>query len=131
MKTTETRILIVDDEKAFTDLLQVNLLDEGFSVRVENDGRHAIAAAHEFHPDLILLDIVMPHTDGSDILRVLKSDSELSHTPTILISALVSSQDVDEDGGCGIQTPDGIVMAKPVQFSKLMQCIEEALAPVA
>lgn len=126
MTTKPIKILVVDDEKPFTDMMKINLIDEGFNVQVENDSTKAIEAARAFRPDIVLLDIVMPHTDGCDILSQMKATPELSHIPTILISALVSNREV-EGGEQGVETPSGIVMAKPVRLEKLRQCIHEAL----
>ena len=127
MKTEPVKILVVDDEKSFTDIMRINLLDEGFSVQVENDSTKAIATARSYRPDVVLLDIVMPDTDGCDILKQMKAIPELKNTPTILISALVSNREVDGDQA-GVETPSGLVMAKPVRLEKLRQCIHEALA---
>jgi CheY-like chemotaxis protein len=126
MKTESVKILIVDDEKAFTDMMRINLLDEGFSVHVENDSTKAIETALAYGPDIVLLDIVMPHTDGCDVLNQMKAIPELQNVPTILISALVSNREVGDDQG--METPSGIVMAKPVRLEKLRQCIHAALA---
>ncbi|MFT4547357.1 MAG: two-component system alkaline phosphatase synthesis response regulator PhoP [Verrucomicrobiales bacterium] len=127
MNTPAEKILVVDDEKSFTDLMRMNLIDEGYVVEVENDSSKAIEKAHEFEPDLILLDIVMPGPDGSDVLRQIRSEEKMSSTPVVLISALVSNEEAK--GDAGIHTPDGLVMAKPVRFDKLLECIRGLLAP--
>lgn len=63
------RILMIDDEVAFTNLVKVNLERTGrYEVRVENRPLCALAAALEFKPDAILLDVVMPELDGGQIL---------------------------------------------------------------
>jgi CheY-like chemotaxis protein len=62
------RILVVDDEPSVTRTLKLNLEDTlRYKVRTENDATHAVAAAREFHPDLILLDVIMPGLDGCDV----------------------------------------------------------------
>ena len=127
MNTPAEKILVVDDEKSFTDLMRMNLIDEGYVVEAENDSSKAIEKAHEFEPDLILLDIVMPGPDGSDVLRQIRSEEKMSSTPVVLISALVSNEEAK--GDAGIHTPDGLVMAKPVRFDKLLECIRGLLAP--
>ena len=126
MITDQARILVVDDEKSFTDLMRLNLLDEGFQVKVVNEATKAIDAAKEYKPDVMLLDIVMPEEDGGDVLRKMNADPELSHIPTILVSALVSNSEVGV--GSGLESANGVVVAKPVKFDKLRQCIDQVLA---
>ncbi|MGK0185677.1 MAG: CheY-like chemotaxis protein [Verrucomicrobiales bacterium] len=126
MKTESIKVMIVDDEKSFTDAMRMNLLDEGFRVHVENDSTKAIEGALAFRPDVVLLDIVMPQTDGCDVLKKMKAQPELQHIPAIMVSALVSNREVGDEQG--MHTPSGIVMAKPVSLEKLRHCIHEALA---
>ena len=67
------RILVVDDETSITRLLKMNLeLIGNFEVREENSGAHAIEAAREFKPDLILLDVMMTDMDGGEVAAALK-----------------------------------------------------------
>src|SRR5919109_851520 len=62
------RILIVDDEPAFTRLVKLALEQDGYyEVQEENHGRHALAAALEFRPDLVLLDVIMPDMGGAEV----------------------------------------------------------------
>jgi len=78
------RILIVDDEKDFTQMVKLNLEETGkYIVRTENIGRQALAAAREFKPHIILLDIVMPDTDGGEIAHNISLDEELSRIPVV------------------------------------------------
>ena len=72
---SKQRILVVDDEPSITRLLKLNLEQTGrYEVRVENLGARAYEAAQEFMPDLVLLDIMMPDMDGSDVAASLKED---------------------------------------------------------
>ena len=73
MSTQRSRILIVDDEKVTTRLLRMTLEQSGkYEVRAENDSKGVVAAAIEFKPDLILLDVIMPGLDGGDVAVALK-----------------------------------------------------------
>ena len=64
------RILIIDDEAGFTRMVKLNLEKTGqFEVREENKATYALAAAREFKPDLIILDVIMPTMDGGDVFN--------------------------------------------------------------
>ena len=68
MNSEKKRILVVDDEPSITRLLKLNLEQTNeYVVRAENDARAAIAAAEEFKPHLILLDVMMPGLDGGEL----------------------------------------------------------------
>ena len=75
-----TKILIIDDEVVFTDLMRMNLEKTGeFKVKVENESTLALRAAREFEPDVILLDIVMPGMDGGDLSARFRCCRRQSH----------------------------------------------------
>jgi CheY-like chemotaxis protein len=120
------RLLLVDDEEAFGRLLKLNLEDTGsYEVNVETDGTKAIATARALQPDLILLDVVMPDTDGGTIGAAILADKQLHSVPIIYLTAAISRKEL---GG-----PSGIVggrlfIAKPVEKRALIQLIEEQLA---
>ena len=84
------RIIVVDDEPDFTMLVRAHLESLGhFNVHEENDSTNAVRAAREFDPDLILLDIMMPEMDGSEVAAHLCADSRLADVPVIFLTALV------------------------------------------
>lgn len=84
------RILLVDDEEGFTRLLKLNLEQVGpYEVRVENWPDRALGAAHEFRPDLILMDVIMPHVPGIELAASMQTDAELSQTPIVFLTATV------------------------------------------
>lgn len=121
------KILVVDDEVGFTRLLQMNLEKAGkYSVRVVNDSTKALEAARTFHPDLALLDIVMPGMDGGDVVAQMKADPMLAKIPVIMLTALVGQNEASADAV--IQSGHLLMLGKPVRFSILMQAIEEQLA---
>jgi len=65
----EKVILVVDDEKPIADILQFNLEKEGYKVVCAYDGNEALEKVEEVSPDLILLDIMLPHKDGMEVCR--------------------------------------------------------------
>ncbi len=92
---TKHRILIVDDEPGVTRILRMFLERTGdYVVREENRGARAIAAAREFAPDLILLDVIMPDRDGGSIAADLSDDPLLGGVPIVFLTATVSRETV-------------------------------------
>ena len=117
------RILIIDDEPGFTRMVKLNLEKTGFfEVREENKATYAIAAAREFKPDLILLDVIMPSMDGGDIAAHMKNDRHLRDVPVIFLTATVSQR---EAGDGGLNSGGALFLAKPVSLENLIKCINE------
>lgn len=87
LKRKAHKILIVDDEPDITEILQYNLEKEGFSVNTVNDSLQAIEVARNFHPDLMILDIMMPNLDGIELCRQIRKEKELSETFIIFLTA--------------------------------------------
>lgn len=83
------KILLIDDEVDFTELLAENLTESGYEVRQVNDPTKAVSAALAFRPDLCIIDLVMPRMDGGDVVAALRGDSALSATPVLMLTALV------------------------------------------
>ena len=120
------RILPVDDDRAFTKLVKMNLEATGnYEVREDNISATALSVARKFHPDLILLDIVMPGMDGGDVRAMLEGDPGLKDVPTVFLTALVNKSEVHRHRG---HFADGDFLAKPVSVEELMDCIETHLA---
>ena len=83
------KILLIDDEIDFTELLAANLEESGYEVRQINDPTKALAEARKFQPDICIIDLVMPRMDGGDVVSALKDDFSLSKTPVLMLTALV------------------------------------------
>ena len=93
------RILIIDDEAGFTRMVKLNLEKTGqFEVREENKATYALAAAREFKPDLILLDVIMPSMDGGDVASLIQADRNLRGTPIVFLTATVSPREAGPGG---------------------------------
>ena len=119
------RILLVDDEPGITRSLKLTLeAAAGYEVRTENDSTRAIDAARDFHPQLILLDVLMPRLDGCDISARLHADLELKDTPIVFLTALAHNEDT---GGHAVVSGSTVYLAKPVDAEELIQCIEQTL----
>ena len=84
------RILIVDDERDFIELLQYRLAGLGCEFIVANDGLQALSQARQFKPNLILLDILLPDLDGLSVCEILRLQPATKKIPIIFMSALTS-----------------------------------------
>jgi CheY-like chemotaxis protein len=117
------RILLVDDEVAITRALAIYLSEQGeCEVRVENQGSRAVAAALDFKPDLVFLDIVMPDADGGAVAAQMKADPVLKHVPIVFLTALVSRHET----GSMSKTIGGLpFLAKPVDPDIVLEYIDQ------
>ena len=121
------KIMLVDDETGFTNLLRLNLeKTDRFEVFVENDATKAIVGVKEFQPDVLLLDVVMPAMDGGDIVAELRADPRLKTLPVIMLTALISQDEVSSDAVA--QSENLTMLAKPVNLDMLLRVVDEALA---
>jgi len=119
------RILIVDDEASFTRMVRMNLEQTGrFEVREENKAAKAMAAAREFKPDLILLDVIMPAMDGGELASRMKADPALGKTPIVFLTATVSKNEAQEQG---FTSGGFLFLAKPVSLQSLLKTIDDTL----
>ena len=119
------RILAVDDEVGFTRMVRLNLEQTGvYEVREVNEGKTALAAAREFKPDLILLDVVMPDMDGGDVAAAIQQDPLLKRIPVIFVTAVVRKR---EAGSAGMVSGGSLFLAKPIDIVELIDAIETSL----
>src|SRR5438034_10760679 len=118
------RILIVDDDANSTHLVKILLERSGpYLVLEENDAAKADQTAHNFRPDVILLDIVMPKIDGGELATQIKADRELHDTPIIFLTALVTHGEAKN----GLQIQGHPLVAKPISIPVLIDAIEKHL----
>lgn len=88
------RILVAEDEEVVREFLEHILRKEGFTPVLAADGEMALALAKEERPDLVLMDVLMPHMDGFEVLRHLKETPELSSIPVIMLTAKGADTDI-------------------------------------
>src|SRR6266403_168392 len=118
------RILIVDDDADSTHLVKILLEKTGnYVVLEENDADQAHQSARNFKPDAILLDIMMPKTDGGDVAAQIEADPELRSTPIIFLTALVT----EPETRAGLRIEGHRSLAKPINIPELIHGIEESL----
>lgn len=124
---SKTRVLLADDEKAFTEVVKINLEATGkFEVEIENQSGNILSHALEFQPDIILLDIVMPGMDGGAVKRQIQKTARLRNTSVIFVTALVEAADTSPDSI--VESSNEIIIGKPVTTERLVQAIEEKLS---
>jgi DNA-binding response OmpR family regulator len=87
------KILLIEDDSDLFTLLKYNLEKEGFSLIGQQTGKGAIELCRQTRPDLILLDIMLPDSDGLDICKGIRNDPELAATPVIFLTARASETD--------------------------------------
>src|SRR4051795_3211465 len=86
-------VLVIDDEKDLIELVRYNLDRDGFDVIAASDGRSGLDIATAHKPDLIVLDLMMPGTDGLEVCRRLRADPRTARTPVIMLTARAAEAD--------------------------------------
>ncbi|MFA0960997.1 response regulator transcription factor [Roseivirga sp. BDSF3-8] len=113
------KVLVIDDEPDIIELLKYNLKKEGYEVKTATDGKKGVEIARDFEPDLILLDIMMPHQDGVETCRQLREVPDLHGTFIIFLTA--RSEEYSEVAAFDIGADDYIT--KPIKPRALMSRI--------
>jgi CheY-like chemotaxis protein len=119
----KTRILVVDDLPDFTRVMRMCLEMEGeFEVQEENDAMHAVEAVRQFHPDVVLLDVMMPNLSGLEVAQYLQNDAQLKRIPVVFLSCLIGTK---EEG-----SPSTFPMSSPHAFLSKSVSAAELLAQI-
>ncbi|HTL68601.1 MAG TPA: response regulator transcription factor [Lacunisphaera sp.] len=121
------KILVVDDEPDVTDLVAYHLKAKGFHVESLNDATASIAKARQLQPDLVILDIMMPHLSGIQICRILRADPKLARVPIIFLTAKAEPHDRIE----GLESGADDYLGKPFSPKELVLRTESILRRVA
>ena len=117
------RILICDDDPAILRVLQVNLEVEGYEALLAHHGEEALRVAQAEHPDLIILDIMMPRMDGYQTCEAIKADPGTQDIPVVFLSA--KAQDSDIEKGKTYDVVD--YLTKPFDPDQLIEVVERVL----
>jgi len=129
MNKAKKRILVVDDEPGITRLLKLNLEQTGqYEVATENASQAALAAAEQFQPDLMLLDVMMPGLDGGNLAAELQASPKLKGVPIVFLTATVTREEVNKRRGLVGGLP---FLAKPVNVNEVLTCLERHLGPAS
>jgi DNA-binding response OmpR family regulator len=116
--------LVVDDDADLRALLSFKLLHSGFEVHGESDGENGLAAIELLHPDVVLLDWMMPRMTGLEVCQQLRATPSIARTPVILLTA--KAQEIDIRRGLAAGADDYIV--KPFSPRDLMTRVHSVLA---
>lgn len=117
------KILIVDDEEDILTLLEYNLEKAGFEVISANDGPEAIELTKKKSPSLVILDIMLPSMEGTEVCKVIKRDNATSHIPIIMLTA--KGEEVDRIVGLELGADDYIT--KPFSPRELILRVKAIL----
>ncbi len=117
------KILIVDDEEDILELIEFNLLKEGYQVFTARNGQDGITEAKKIKPDLIILDVMMPKMDGIEACRIMRSLPEFKHTFMVFLTA--RNEEYSEIAGFNVGADDYI--AKPIKPRALVSRINAIL----
>lgn len=121
--TTPTSVVVVEDDPASADVLQRRLQANGMKVAVGRDGGEGLALVRQIVPDLVLLDVMLPDTDGYDVCLRIKSDGSIAHIPVIFLSA--RGEVVDKVRGLSCGAADYVT--KPWNAAELLARIDAVL----
>ena len=106
------RILLVEDDDSLATVYTTRLEAEGFTIQRVPNGEDALAAAVSFHPDLILLDVMMPKVSGFDVLDILRNTPETANMKVVMLTAL--SQESDKQRAAELGVDDYMVKSQVV-----------------
>ena len=121
-KTEKKRILAVDDQTSNTRLMKLHLeRTNDYEVREENSAQAALAAAEEFQPHLIMLDVMMPGMDGGELAARFRANPKLKDVPIVFLTAAVTKREVESGNGLVGGYP---FLAKPVVLSEVLTCLK-------
>jgi two-component system alkaline phosphatase synthesis response regulator PhoP len=123
MSSIKQKILVVDDEPDIRELIEYNLKKEGYQVFTASNGQEGVSEAKRSHPDLIILDIMMPKMDGIEACRVLRTMNEFKNTFMVFLTA--RSEEYSEIAGFNVGADDYI--AKPIKPRALVSRINAIL----
>ncbi len=117
---TPPRILVVDDDTTVTYVIKGALMAYGHSVLVANNGGNALRLARERHPDLIIMDIIMPDVDGLEITDILQHDPQTREIPVLVLSVAKSAEEAYQAGASAY-------LPKPVRMDQLLETVNQLL----
>ena len=117
------RILIADDNEANVELLEAYLAAVDCELAVARDGQETLDRVHEWSPDILLLDVMMPKLSGFEVCRKLKDDPATSRIMVLMVTALNELGDIERAVAAG--TDD--FLSKPVQKVELLKRVENML----
>jgi two-component system, OmpR family, response regulator VicR len=117
-------ILCIEDEQEMIDLIRLILSRRGFEIRGANGGKEGLEIIRKDHPDLVLLDLMMPEMDGWEVYQQMKADEATKNIPVIIVTA--KAQSIDRVLGLHIAKVDDYI-AKPFSPQELLASVDNVL----
>ena len=117
-------VLVVEDDRNIADLLQMYLEKEGYAVTIAGDGGQGLAKFRAIHPDLVLLDVMMPVMDGWSVCKAIRAESQ---TPVIMLTAKSET----DDKVAGLKSGADDYITKPFEMKEVLARIEAVLRRVS
>ena len=119
------RVLVVDDEPDVLLLCRLNLQQRGHELLEAADGSTALEIARELHPDVIVLDLMLPGISGYDVLEALQRDAETTNIPVLVLTAKSLRADRERSHGLGASA----FLTKPFLPNELCEMVDSLVAP--
>lgn len=119
------KIVCIEDDPKTIDLVKLILKKEGFEVTGVDNGRDGLSVIEEIHPDLVLLDLMMPDMDGWEVYQSMRANESMRQVPVIVLTA--KAQSIDKVLGLHIAKVDDYI-TKPFSPGELIQSVRKVLA---
>ncbi|HUJ11187.1 MAG TPA: response regulator [Verrucomicrobiae bacterium] len=116
-------ILIAEDEPDTANLLQIHLQQRGYSTAVAADGFNALNLVFEGHPDLVILDLMLPKLHGFEVCRMLKASPSTREIPVLILTAMASTENKVQGFNAGAAD----YMTKPFEVAELLARIDSLM----
>ena len=116
-------ILVVDDEPDVVEIVRFRLQKEGHSIITASDGQSGLVMAFGGHPDLIILDVMMPGIDGFEVLFQLKNNPRTLNTPVIMLTAKTDLSSISKGWGMDVDN----YVTKPFNVDELAKTVKNVL----
>jgi DNA-binding response OmpR family regulator len=126
MAARKKLILIIDDEKDILDSLSGFLERNGYEVSAADNGQDGLKLAHDQRPDLVILDLILPDIDGSDIAARLLEDPLTSRIPVIFLTSIMRKSEQEK---VGRTAGNRQVVAKPCSPEEILACVKDTIGP--
>ncbi|MCK4307473.1 response regulator [candidate division WOR-3 bacterium] len=118
------KVLLVDDDEDFIETVKFYLIHSGYLVSVAKNGEEAFDKLKIGKPDIILLDVMMPGIEGTEVCKKLKADSDLSSIPIMMVTAKGQREDIEN----AIKAGANGYIPKPFSLPRLVERIEELIS---
>ncbi len=121
------KILVIDDEPEITDIIEAYMSNAGYSVLSENSSVMGLERAKTYKPDIILLDIMMPHMDGYEVCAEMRKNQSTKNIPILFLTG----KDASDDAGKSWDSGANMFVKKPFSCENLLGMINMVMAAIA